>query len=126
VDTRVYVFTDRIEVNELNLRVPYTSMTNIENADEKKITAKRMFWVGMYAFAWRKKDIFTIIEYIDGFKQKQILVFDFRKKIEEAQQMIYDRMLASQFAKERLLESKKLEERTKNTHAPVGGQNNSL
>jgi hypothetical protein len=28
--------------------------------------------------------------------------------------MIYDRMLASQFAKERLLDSKKLEEKTKN------------
>lgn len=114
LDTKIYVFTDRIEVKELNLRVPYTSISNIENADEKKITAKRMFLVGMFAFAWKKKDIFTIIEYTDGFNQKQVLVFDFgKKKIEEAQLKIYDIMLASQFAKERLLESKKLEDNTK-------------
>jgi Short C-terminal domain len=35
------------------------------------------------------------------------LIFDFGKKIEEAQQKIYDRMLTSRFAKERLLESQK-------------------
>ena len=111
MDTRIYVFSDRIEVNELNLRIPYTSIGNIENADEKKITAKRMLLAGWFAFAWRKKDIFTIIEYTDGFNQKQVLIFDFgKRKIEEAQQKIYDRMLASQFAKERLLDPKKLED----------------
>jgi Short C-terminal domain len=52
--------------------------------------------------------VYTIIEYIDGFNQKQTLVFDFGKKIEEAQRKIYDRMLAFRFAKERLLESQKM------------------
>jgi hypothetical protein len=53
--------------------------------------------------------VYTIIEYIDGFNQKQTLIFDFEKKIEEAQRKIYDRMLASRFAKERLLELQKLD-----------------
>jgi hypothetical protein len=108
LDAKVYIFSDRIEVEVLHIRIPYTSVTDIENADEKKISAKRMFLVGVFAFAWKKKDVYTIIEYIDGFNQKQILVFDFGKKIEEAQRKIYDRMLAFRFAKERLLESQKL------------------
>jgi hypothetical protein len=41
--TNVYVFSDRLEIAGLNLRIPYTSINNIENADENKISAKRMF-----------------------------------------------------------------------------------
>lgn len=108
LETKVSLFADRIEVEALHIRMSYTSITDVENADEKKITAKRMFLVGLYAFAWRKKDVFTIIEYIDGFNQKQTLIFDFGKKIEEAQRKIYDRMLAFRFAREGLLESQKL------------------
>lgn len=106
-EAKVHIFYDRIEVEALHLRIPYTSITDIENADEQKVSAKRMFLVGMYSFAWKKKDVYTIVEYIDGFNQKQALIFDFGNKLEEAQQKIYDRMLASRFAKERLLESKK-------------------
>jgi hypothetical protein len=108
LDAKVYLFADRIEVEVLHIRIPYTSITDIENADEKKITAKRMFLVGAFAFAWKKKDVFTIIEYIDWFNQKQTLVVDFGKKIEEAQRKIYDRMLAFHFAKQGLLESQNL------------------
>jgi hypothetical protein len=108
LDAKVYLFADRIEIEVLHIRIPYTAITDIENADEKKVTAKRMLLVGLYSFAWKKKDVFTIIEYIDGFNQKQTLVFDFGKKIEEAQRKIYDRMLAFRFAKEGLIESQKL------------------
>jgi hypothetical protein len=117
--TKVYVFSDRLEIAGLNLRIPYTSINDIENADEKKITAKRLFLVGVFAFAWKKKDLYTIIEYTDGFNKKQTLVFDFEKKIEEAQQKIYDRMLASHFAKERLLESQKIDNNMKDQKLSV-------
>ena len=103
------MFSDRIEVEALHIRIPYTWITDIENADEKKISARRMFLVGLYSFAWKKKDLYTIIEYLDGFNQKQTLIFDFGKKIQEAQQKIYDRMLAFRFAKERL-ESQKMDQ----------------
>ena len=108
LEVKVCLFADRIEIEALHIRISYTSITDVENADEKKITAKRMFLVGLYAFAWKKKDVFMIIEYIDGFNQKQTLIFDFGKKIEEAQRKIYDRMLAFRFAREGLLESQKL------------------
>lgn len=77
VDTRVYIYSDRIEIPMMHLRVPYTFVSNIENADEKRITAKRIFLVGLFALGWRKKDVYTIIEYVYGFNQKQSLVFDF-------------------------------------------------
>ena len=62
MDTRVYVFSDRIEVTYALSR--------------------------MVCFCMEKKDIFTIIEYTDGFNQKQVLVFDFGKRKIEAQQEI--------------------------------------
>jgi hypothetical protein len=67
-EAKVHIFSDRIEVEALHLRIPYTSITDIENADEQKVSAKRMFLVGMYSsFAWKKKDVYTIVEYVDGF-----------------------------------------------------------
>jgi hypothetical protein len=118
LDTKVYVFSDRIEVKGLHIRIPCSSITDIENADEKKITAKRMFLVGLYSFAWKKQHLYTIIDYTDGFKQKQSLIFDFGKKIEEAQQKIYDRMLASLFAKEKLLQLQKMDYSVKELQMP--------
>jgi hypothetical protein len=41
-------------------------------------------------WAGKRKDDYTIIEYLDGFNQKQSLVFDFGKNIQDAQQRIYD------------------------------------
>jgi hypothetical protein len=36
----------------------------------KENTAKRMFLVDAFAFAWKKKDGFTLIENIDGLIKK--------------------------------------------------------
>ena len=41
-DTKVFVFSDRVEVEEPKLRIPYNSINNIENADEKKVSALRV------------------------------------------------------------------------------------
>lgn len=126
VDTWVYFYSDRIEIPTIHLRVPYISMSNIENADEKKITASRLFLAGVYAFGWKKKDVYTIIEYLDGFNQKQVLVFDFREHIQEAQQKIYDRMLASHFARDKLLEVAALEDNATKTQKSVGSHVSEL
>jgi hypothetical protein len=111
----VYFYSDRIEIPKIHLRVPYTTMSNLENADEKNITAKRLFLVGLLAFGWKKKDVYTIIEYLDGFNQKQVLVFDFEDHVQEAQQFIYERMMASRFAKDKLLEGVALEDNATKT-----------
>jgi len=102
LDTKVFVFSDRLEVEEPSLRIAYNSMSNIENADEKEISARPLFLVGLFAFAWKKKHTYTIIEYMDGFNEKQTLIFDFAGKLEEAQQLIYKSMLACHSAKDRL------------------------
>ena len=62
----------------------------------KENTAKRMFLVD--AFAWKKKDEFTLIEYIDGLIKKT-LVFDFGKKMQEAQRKFYDLILVFRFVR---------------------------
>jgi hypothetical protein len=80
----------------------------------------------MLAFGWKKKDVYTIIEYLDGFNQKQVLVFDFGEHIQEAQQMIYDRMLASHFARDKLLEGAALEDNATKTQKSVGSHVSEL
>jgi hypothetical protein len=52
--------------------------------------------------------LYRTIDYTDGFNQK----------IEEAQQKIYDRMLASLFAKEKLLQLRKLDYSVKELQRP--------
>jgi hypothetical protein len=46
-DTEFFIFSDRIEIPQINLRITYFSMTNIENADEKKISALRVVGLGI-------------------------------------------------------------------------------
>jgi hypothetical protein len=120
----VYFYSDRIEIPKIHLRVPYTTMSNLENADEKNITAKRLFLVGLLAFGWKKKDVYTIIEYLDGFNQKQVLVFDFEDHVQEAQQFIYERMMASRFAKDKLSEGVALEDNATTTNNQKSLQEN--
>jgi hypothetical protein len=40
-------------------------MTNVENTDERRITTKRWFLVGVWAIAWKKNFVYTVIEYED-------------------------------------------------------------
>jgi hypothetical protein len=64
----------------------------------KENTAKRMFLVDAFVFAWKKKDEFTLIEYIDRLIKKT-LVFDFGKKMQEAQRKFYDLILVFPFVR---------------------------
>jgi hypothetical protein len=119
--TDVFIFSDRIEIPQVNLRITYFSMTNIENADEKKISALRVVGLGLVSLGvgaivgalWKKRHIYTIIDYVDVFNEEQTLVFDFEDNLEEAQQMIYKKMIGSHFEKEQLeraIEQKKTNE----------------
>jgi hypothetical protein len=124
-DTIVFVFSDRIEIPQVNLRITYFSMTNIENADEKKISALRVVGLGLVSLGvgaivgalWKKRHIYTIIDYVDVLHEEQTLdvlheeqtlVFDFEGKLEEAQQMIYQKMVSSHSQKKQLLVTEKL------------------
>lgn len=92
-DTKVLIYKDKVEVEKLNLQVPYTAMTHIENADEKKISAMRVVLLGLIGALWKKKHVYTVIQYIDALNEEQSLVFDFDKDIDKAQPIIYQKML---------------------------------
>jgi len=75
-------------------------MTNIENMDEKKISALRVVGLGqvflplaIVGALWKKKKIYTVIEYNDGI-DTQSLVLDFEKNLEKKQPIIYQKMIA--------------------------------
>ncbi len=48
VDTKISVYSDRIDIEKpLNLNIPYSKITKIENMDEKKISALRVVGLGL-------------------------------------------------------------------------------
>ena len=100
-DVRIDIFLDRIEVHsdEFIFNIPYTQMINIENMDEKKITLKRFILVGLFALAWKKKKVYTVIEYNDGVDTQEI-AFDFEKHLEKQQPVIYQKMIAARTKKD--------------------------
>ena len=104
-DTRLYIFSDRIEILDTAFRIFYTQINNIGNADESKLSALRVAGLGLVGALWKKKHVYTIIQYTDGFNEEQTLVLDFGWRLFEAQRMIYDRMLASRRTKNNLLKT---------------------
>jgi hypothetical protein len=69
-------------------------MTNIENANEDRISAMRIAMLGIVGGLWKKKHVYTVIQYKDEIEERTI-VLDFGNKIEEAQPLIYRKMLDS-------------------------------
>jgi hypothetical protein len=91
-DTRMSFYDDRIELGNPNLVIPYSAMKNLENFDEKKISAKRVVALGLVGAMWKKKHIYTVIQYQDEMDDHAIVV-DFEKYLDEAQPLIYRKML---------------------------------
>jgi hypothetical protein len=60
-NARITICVDRVEVvtDKFRVIIPYLQMTNVENMDERRITTKRWFLVGMWAIAWGKKLVYT-------------------------------------------------------------------
>lgn len=102
VDTEILLYNDRIEVAyPIQLDIIYSKIKNIENMDEKKISALRVIGLGLIALPlaivgamWKKKKVYTVIEYNDGLDD-QTVVFDFDKYLEKMQPIIYHKMLES-------------------------------
>jgi hypothetical protein len=100
MDCTVYVYNDRIELENPNLVIPYRFMDNIENMDEKRISAKRVVALGLVAFPlaivgalWKKNHIYTVIQYKDQVDQRTIIL-DFDENVEHVQRWIYRRMIS--------------------------------
>jgi hypothetical protein len=98
-DTRMSFYDDRIELGNPNLVIPYSAMKNLENFDEKKISAKRVVALGLVAVPlaivgamWKKNHIYTVIQYQDEMDDHTIVV-DFEEYLDAAQPLIYRKML---------------------------------
>lgn len=55
------------------------SIVNIENMDEQKISALRVALLGLIGVFWKKKCMYTVVQYNDGIDD-QTVVLDFGKK----------------------------------------------
>lgn len=99
-DTKIWVYPDRIFLKKLELENPFTSMTNIENSDAERLTKTRMILVPFFlGFFWKKKYLYTVIDYNDGLNDQSI-VLDLHRGVENVQQILYRRMIASRQAGE--------------------------
>ena len=100
VDTKISVYSDRIDIEKpLNLNIPYSKITKIENMDEKKISALRVVGLGLVFLPlaivgalWKKRRVYTVFEYDDGL-DTQTMVFDFEKHLEKMQPIIYHKVM---------------------------------
>jgi hypothetical protein len=102
----MHFYYDRIEIDNPKLIVPYRYMQNIENTNEKKISALRVILLGLIfvplaivGALWKKNHVYTIIRFRDNFDD-QMIVLDFDQNIASAQSLIYKRMLEFRNAKE--------------------------
>ena len=98
-DCKIFLYDDRIELHfwdgydwKPTIIVPYQSMVNIESANEDKISAFRVATLGIVGGLWKKKHVYTVIQYKDEIGEKTI-VLDFGKQIDEIQPLIYHNML---------------------------------
>ncbi len=70
-------------------------MKNIENSDAERLTKTRMlltpFFIG---FFWKKKYLYTVIDYNDGLGDQSI-VLDLHRGVEKVQAILYQRMILS-------------------------------
>ena len=94
-DTDMLLFIDRLVINKPNLIIPYKSITNIENMEDKRITKTRAFltpfFIGLF---WKKNYLYTVIDYNDG-RDNHTIVLDLHRAAEKAQGLIYQKMLDS-------------------------------
>jgi hypothetical protein len=92
-DVEVTLLPDKIKITGVDFEIPYSTITNVENVDEKKIELKRVILLGVAGALWKKKHLYTVIDYVDTLEQQQSVLFDFDKKIEEVQQLIYNKSI---------------------------------
>jgi len=89
----VSVLHDKLSVSDVNIEIPFTSITKIENGDEKKIAALRVVLLGVVGALWKKKHVYTIIQFKDELQNEQTMIFDFEDQIEIVQPLIYNKVL---------------------------------
>ncbi len=88
----IFEFPARTNKENLGIKLKYEDITNVQSLTQEKLSALRIWLVGLLALAWKEKKLYMVLSYKDraGFEQNP--VFDLNK-IEEIQPAIYRKML---------------------------------
>lgn len=103
-DCDIRMFSNAIEIefgtiHKHQITIFYDTITNVSNMDEKRITKARVIGLGLTvvglipALLWKKKFLYTVIEYKDEVGIEQAVIIDFHRQAEKAQQVIYEKMV---------------------------------
>jgi hypothetical protein len=102
MDVNLALNPDYLEIPEFPAMVPYPKITNVQSMSQDKLTAKRLLLTGIFAFAWKKKQMFMVLTYEDDLGLVQNPVFHIEKdKINEVQPTIYQRMMNARMMQQR-------------------------
>jgi hypothetical protein len=91
-NTSVLFFPDRIEIKEIGLTIPFRSIINVENQDAERITKTRVLLLGLIGVFWKKRYLYTVLEYDDGL-EKQFVILDFHREVNRVQGLINQKMI---------------------------------
>ena len=93
---------DYLEIPEFPTMIPYLNITNVSSMSQDKLTKTRLLLTGLFAFAWKKKQMFMLLTYEDDLGITQNPVFHIAKdKINEVQPTIYQRMMNQRMLQKR-------------------------
>jgi hypothetical protein len=98
----VLIFPDRIEVNPFGLKIPYSTIDDIEKLNGgKKISSDRLIALGILTgpgatagLFWKKEHLYTVLHYNDGIDSNS-LILDFGDNLKYAHPLIFERMVRS-------------------------------
>lgn len=88
------LFSDCVEIPEFPARIPYSRIKKVQSVTKEELSTMRLMFLGLLAFAWKKKKLYMLLTYIDGAGIEQNPIFDV-EKIEEIQPAIYQMMTQS-------------------------------
>lgn len=91
-DVRMLTYPDHLEVRELGLSVSYNELQKVQTMTEERLKASRIFLVGIFAFAWKKRTPYLVITFTDEAGIEQNPVFDVAA-ISAIQPFLYQQMV---------------------------------
>jgi len=90
--TDVLFYEDRMKFDNMDITIPYASITKLGAQEDRHVTKTRVFMTGVVGLFWKKKYRYTVIEYNDGI-QDLTVILDFHKEADKVQKIIYHNMI---------------------------------
>ena len=122
--TDVLFYVDRMKFDNMDITIPYSSITRLGAQEDRHITKTRVVFTGVVGLFWKKKYRYTVIQYNDGI-QDQTIILDFHKEASKAQKIIYQQMVEARRNQKAIADSVKVDykvlEDTNNNKEEVEG-----